>query len=1200
MTTRRERIEARLYQRQEWAEKANVKSQAEFVKADEHVERFAGGQPIIVGHHSEASARRDRERSDNAMRRGIEREGTAARHDEVAGTLKSELDRSIYLDDPEAKEHLTERIAHLEARREHMKGVNKAARRLAKTNPDFTTKEYMDAVGLTEGDDLKGMEVIAELSSGKSLPGYPSYQLTNLSGRINRERNRLKGLTGVTEQRTSPAEPQRQHPQDEVTDTPQRPAAWDYKSPKYPTEEAARMASRQAMAPIMRTLPWEAFTSEERARVEAINAEQEAAFVRHYQVDPSFNLTAFAARIATERRDISRAARRRQMAAQESTQPQATKKEPKTAFTGQDGAPPLGASPQPEEGPPKPLPTLHGQQVTLGEDFATNRNLSMPLTTQDFGEKAGPLTTTPPKLDPGQSHFLPETPGNALADPELAPPIAPDPPAEDLLFSAPMTEEQSRRAGSGLETDAETGRILTPSERWEMESNQPSPPTERREVESNQPPPEPEAQPEKPAAEPQPEPAQTVKPPTERREVESNQPPPEPEAQPEKPTAEPQPEPQQTVKPSPERWEVESNQPPPEPEAQPEKPTAEPQPEPQQTVKPSPERWEVESNQPPPEPEAQPEKPTAEPQPEPARTVKPPTERWEIEADQPSPEPEPQPEKPAAEPQPEPARTVKPPPEPDREPDEAAYQRARMDRDCPLPDGDACIAIVKPDTLRTDAKLFQYKAETDDQGVSVKLADVKTWDPDLAGVAYVWERADGERFIVDGHQRLALAQRLRNEGQDPELLVKIWREADGYTPRTMRLSAAKKNIAEGSGTAVDAARVLREEPGLFDTLSQKNAIVRDARGLAQLDQDVFSETVEYVNAGHLPENVASLIAGVGTDPALQRGTLREFVREQRRGHITRTAGENLLYAIRRNRLDEVEAKAQGTLTGFDVGAVRESAWRERAALQQGLVNAFRNDRRLFGEVVRGDSRLESVGNVLAEESNESELTAAWANIEIFDRLANKRGPLADYLDAEAVRIKKRMDETGASRQGAAAAATRDSARYLRPFLKTYIQDRGAALAGNLAVKKPAAPKSEPTSGEILAPTAPSTVVTITPEIPDMTPAPQPGRRRVTSAEVAAGKSEAAPAGANQRQPVTVEAVKQASGPPANPAPAPRRHIKAPTAEKCPASDKGPKQPQPKSKGRTTKQRSRRTARSSMFTPGEVRRFQQMVSRINRQ
>ena len=36
-----------------------------------------------------------------------------------------------------------------------------------------------------------------------------------------------------------------------------------------------------------------------------------------------------------------------------------------------------------------------------------------------------------------------------------------------------MTEEQSRRAGSGLETDPETGEVLTPAARWEADANRP-------------------------------------------------------------------------------------------------------------------------------------------------------------------------------------------------------------------------------------------------------------------------------------------------------------------------------------------------------------------------------------------------------------------------------------------------------------------------------------------------------------------------------------------------------------------------------------------------------------------------------------------------------------------------------------------------------------------------------------------------------
>ena len=50
--------------------------------------------------------------------------------------------------------------------------------------------------------------------------------------------------------------------------------------------------------------------------------------------------------------------------------------------------------------------------------------------------------------------------------------------AEDQLFSTPMTEEQSRHLGSGLETDEETGRTLTPTERWEADANRPAPASE--------------------------------------------------------------------------------------------------------------------------------------------------------------------------------------------------------------------------------------------------------------------------------------------------------------------------------------------------------------------------------------------------------------------------------------------------------------------------------------------------------------------------------------------------------------------------------------------------------------------------------------------------------------------------------------------------------------------------------------------------
>ena len=379
--------------------------------------------------------------------------------------------------------------------------------------------------------------------------------------------------------------------------------------------------------------------------------------------------------------------------------------------------------------------------------------------------------------------------------------------------------------------------------------------------------------------------------------------------------------------------------------------------------------------------------------------------------------------------------------------------RARVARDdCPIPDGDACVTIMRPDELYTDAKTFQYKEATDTDGVSVKLQDVKQWDPDLAGVAYVWERADGRRFIVDGHQRLALAKRMQAEGQDPALLVKFWREVDGFTPRYMRLVAAKKNIAEDSGTAVDAARVLREDPNLFDTLSQSGAKVRDAKGLAKLSLPMFNEAVEYINAGRVPENVAAVVSRVGENEEMQRGVLSELVRAQRDSHLTPDEAGQLVYVVRRSMLDSEAQKLQGLMPGFDVGAVRESAWRERDALTRGVLNAFKGTRLVLRAVERGETKLEDLGNVLASEANSGELDAAQKSIAIIEVLAESRGPLADFLDYQSKKVKGRMDADGITRRRAVGPFVTQAVDYLRPFLEGYLDDNGETLRADLQSK----------------------------------------------------------------------------------------------------------------------------------------------------
>ena len=345
------------------------------------------------------------------------------------------------------------------------------------------------------------------------------------------------------------------------------------------------------------------------------------------------------------------------------------------------------------------------------------------------------------------------------------------------------------------------------------------------------------------------------------------------------------------------------------------------------------------------------------------------------------------------------------------------------------------LCMVSPEELRFDAATFQYKANTDSSGISDKLQDVKEWDPDLAGIAYVWERKDGARFIVDGHQRLGLAQRLAAEGQTPQLLVKIWREEDGVTAEDMRLRAAKKNIAEQSGTAVDAARVLKQKPGLLDSVSRQNAVARDARRLVQLDDEVFEEAAGSINAGKLDATIAGLVSQNTQNAALQRSLLRTLTQASASEDMTVGKAQELVYAYKEAQSRHQEGKAQGAM--FDDSAVMESAWKERAALLSGLVKSFKDDKRLFGAVTRKEGKLEDAGNVLDEISNQHHLDDAQKGIFIFETLAHTRGPLADYLTRQAERTKQAADASGKPSGQVAGPIVGESAKFLRPFLRDY-------------------------------------------------------------------------------------------------------------------------------------------------------------------
>jgi hypothetical protein len=201
--TRRERKEARLARRLDWAAGRDKKATQAFNGARLIADGIPLGQPILVGHHSEGRARRDQERIENGMRAGFESQGMAQHHRSIADGIQHQLDTSIFSDDPDAPERLRERIAGLERDRDRAKQINKEIKkglgweaRLASSGLTMTDREKGDLLSVA-----RYQPYLADKKTG--LPVFPSYHLQNLGGNIRRLKERLEQVEHRRAQETT-------------------------------------------------------------------------------------------------------------------------------------------------------------------------------------------------------------------------------------------------------------------------------------------------------------------------------------------------------------------------------------------------------------------------------------------------------------------------------------------------------------------------------------------------------------------------------------------------------------------------------------------------------------------------------------------------------------------------------------------------------------------------------------------------------------------------------------------------------------------------------------------------------------------------------------------------------------------------------------------------------------------------------------
>ena len=307
----------------------------------------------------------------------------------------------------------------------------------------------------------------------------------------------------------------------------------------------------------------------------------------------------------------------------------------------------------------------------------------------------------------------------------------------------------------------------------------------------------------------------------------------------------------------------------------------------------------------------------------------------------------------------------------------------------------------KPSELLTDAKTFQYKENSDQDGVTDRLQGVEKFDPLYAGKIIVYETIDGKRYIVDGHQRLGLAKRLG--GDNIELEGFLFKEADGYTPEQMRLLAAQKNIAEGSGTAIDTAKIIREIglENLPKTIPTNSVMVKNGMSLSKLGDTAFQKVVN----GEIETNEAAVVADILRNDESKQVAAIDSIRKDKFKQKPRLKNLNQI-AIFCNDIaaadlrEFTQTNLFGDFTTFETLAIEKSEIVDKA------MKSLINDKKIFSGLLRNDSKIKGRGkNRLDKQTNARIAQEADLAIELIQKLVSKQGIIADKANELAGLVK---------------------------------------------------------------------------------------------------------------------------------------------------------------------------------------------------
>ena len=300
--------------------------------------------------------------------------------------------------------------------------------------------------------------------------------------------------------------------------------------------------------------------------------------------------------------------------------------------------------------------------------------------------------------------------------------------------------------------------------------------------------------------------------------------------------------------------------------------------------------------------------------------------------------------------------------------------------------------LVDPDQIEFDPTNFQYKTRGDEKGITDKLKGITEWDQASSGTVMIYEFANGKRAIVDGHQRLGLAKRLKTDSAGNKIALQsiVFREVDGVSPKAAKYKGLLSNLSNNTGTPEDAATVLRSEYGvnwekIKATLPPRTSLVKNTQGLIQLSDEAWG----MIRNGQYSITLAARIGTIIKDKMLHAKVLQQLA-----GKKFTSATELELTLNQINNLPTTVTK-QETLFGEEFFA--ESLFVERSKLLTWAAKNIKQKSLAFKNIVQNEDTLAGAGNKLNKEGNLDEKTKYDIILNRLESVALTPGQLSDDL-----------------------------------------------------------------------------------------------------------------------------------------------------------------------------------------------------------